>query len=102
MTQQLHGNRVVFTSERQVQLQDFTLDAALGPREALVRGKYSVISPGTEGSQLHRSGAADGHHARASPGRKWPSIRAVSTAHRLRALGRSARRRQRGRGRTGR
>lgn len=50
MTQQLHGNRVVFTSERQVQLQDFTLDAALGPREALVRGRYSVISPGTEGA----------------------------------------------------
>ena len=50
MAQQLHGSRVVFTSERQVQLQDFTLDAALGPREALVRGKYSVISPGTEGA----------------------------------------------------
>ena len=50
MAQQLHGSRVVFTSERQVQLQDFSLDAALGPREALVRGKYSVISPGTEGA----------------------------------------------------
>ena len=50
MAQPLHGNRVVFTGERQVQLEDFTLDAALGPREALVRGKYSVISPGTEGA----------------------------------------------------
>ena len=50
MAQQLHGKRVVFTSERQVELEDFTLDAALDPREALVRGKYSVISPGTEGA----------------------------------------------------
>lgn len=50
MTQQLQGRRVIFTAERQVQLEEFELDSVLGPQEALVRGKYSVISPGTEGA----------------------------------------------------
>ena len=46
MAQQLHGSRVVFTSERQVALQDFSLDAALGPRR----------SAGPRQIQRHQSG----------------------------------------------
>ena len=92
---------MVFTSERQVQLEDFTLDAALGPREALVRGKYSVISPGTEGasySGLVQQMATMREHRPAGD----PRTGTVSPADRLRALGRSAGRRQRRRGRAGR
>lgn len=45
----VHGRRVVVPGPRQVQLEAFDLDEhALLPHEALVRTRYSTISPGTE------------------------------------------------------
>ena len=50
MEQVVRVQQVVFTSQRQVELQEASLDPGLAPHEVLVRARYSIVSPGTEGA----------------------------------------------------